>query len=52
MKKALLTMVVALMTMVSVSAQIPKRYDTENLDMGLTLLEYGEQDEGLKYLEA
>ena len=52
MRKALLTMVVALMATVSVSAQIPKRYDTENLDMGITLLEYGEQDEGLKYLEA
>ena len=44
-------MVVALMATVSVSAQIPKRYDTECLNMGVELIEIGEPDEGLKYLE-
>ncbi len=52
MKKALLTMVVALMATVSVSAQIPKRYNTENSKRGVELVEEGKVEEGLKFLEA
>lgn len=51
MKKVLLTMVVALMATVGVYAQIPERYDTEYLNMGVGLIVFGELDEGLKYLE-
>lgn len=52
MKKTLLTMVVALMATVSVSAQIPKRYNTENHKRGVELVEEGKLEEGLKFLEA
>ncbi len=52
MKKVLLTMVVALMSTVNVSAQIPKRYYTENSRRGVELVEEGKVEEGLKFLEA
>ena len=52
MKKALLTMVVALMATVSVNAQIPKRYNTENSKRGVELVEEGKLEEGVKFLEA
>ena len=52
MKKVLLTMVVALMATVNVSAQIPKRYYTENSRRGVELVEEGKVEEGLKFLEA
>ena len=52
MKKVLLTMVVALMATVNVSAQIPRRYYTENSRRGVELVEEGKVEEGLKFLEA
>lgn len=52
MKKVLLTMVVALMATVSVSAQKVKRPDTYNFNRAVELVENGELDKGLKYLEA
>lgn len=52
MKKILLIMVVALMAMMCVSAQIPKRYNTENSRRGVELVEEGKVEEGLKFLEA
>ena len=52
MKKILLTLVVALMATMSVSAQIPKRYNTENSRRGVKLVEEGKVEEGLKFLEA
>ena len=51
MKKVLLTMVVALMTTVGVCAQKVKRPDTYNYNRGMELLDNGELDEGLEYLE-
>lgn len=45
-------MLVALLTTVSVSAQIPKRYNTENSRRGVELVEEGKVEEGLKFLEA
>lgn len=51
MKKVLLTMVVALMATVSVSAQKVKRPDTYNFNRAMELLQNDELDEGLKYLE-
>ena len=52
MKKVLLTMVVALMSTVNVSAQLKSRYDTENYKRGVELVEEGKLDEGVKLLEA
>lgn len=52
MKKVLLTMMVAMMATVSVNAQIPKRYNTENYKRGVELVEEGKLDEGAKFLEA
>lgn len=52
MKKALLTMVVALMATVSVNAQKVKRPDTYNYNRGVELLNNGEFEEGVKYLES
>ncbi len=40
------------MATVSVSAQIPKRYNTENSRRGVELVEEGKVEEGLKFLEA
>ena len=51
MKKALLTMMVALMTTVCVCAQKVKRPDTYNYNRGMELLDNGELDEGWEYLE-
>ena len=52
MKKALLTMVVALMATMSVWAQKLKRPDTYNYNRGVELLNNGEYNEGVKYLES
>ena len=52
MKKALLTMVVAVMATVNVSAQLKSRYDTENYKRGVELVEEGKLDEGVNLLEA
>ena len=51
MKKVLLTMMVALMATVSVSAQKVKRPDTYNYNRAMELLQNDELDEGLEYLE-
>ena len=52
MRKALLTMAVALMATVSVSAQKVKHPDTYNYNRGVELLNNGEFEEGIKYLES
>ena len=51
MKKLVLTMMVALMATVGVCAQKVKRPDTYNYNRGMELLDNGELDEGLEYLE-
>ena len=51
MKKVVVAMMVALMTTVSVCAQKVKRPDTYNYNRGMELLDNGELDEGLEYLE-
>ena len=51
MKKMVLTMMVALMATVGVCAQKVKRPDTYNYNRGMELLDNGELDEGLEYLE-
>ena len=51
MKKVVVVMMVALMTTVSVSAQKVKRPDTYNYNRGMELLDNGELDEGLEFLE-
>ena len=48
MKKVVVVMMVALMTTVSVSAQLKKRFDTANLNRGIELVGEGKLDEGLK----
>lgn len=50
MKKVVVAMVVALMATVSVCAQKVKRPDTYNYNRGLELLQNGELDEGLEYM--
>lgn len=52
MKRIVLIMIVALITTVSVSAQLKKRYDTENYRRGVELVEEGKLDDGVKLLEA
>lgn len=52
MKKVVVVMMVALMTTVSVSAQLKKRFDTANLNRGIELVNEGKLDEGLKCFEA
>ena len=51
MKKVVVTMMVALMTTMSVSAQLKKRFDTANLNRGIELVDEGKLDEGLKCFE-
>ena len=51
MKKLVLTMMVALMATMGVCAQKVKRPDTYNYNRGMELLDNGELDEGLEYLE-
>lgn len=50
MKKVVLAMVMALMATVNVCAQKVKRPDTYNYNRGLELLQNGELDEGLEYM--
>ena len=52
MKKALLAMIVALMTAMSVSAQLKNRYDTENYRRGVELGNEGKLEESLMCFEA
>lgn len=52
MKKVVLAMVVALIATASVSAQKVKRPDTYNYNRGVELLNNGEYDEGVEYLES
>ena len=51
MKKVVVVMMVALMTTVSVSAQLKKRFDTANFNRGIELVDEGKLDEGLKCFE-